>query len=89
MRSLCCRDGHPFRTRPDVCSQSALSLRLFGEDITPHKPAPKARDVAKLAQEDAARTSTEGEGEGTPVAGGEEVVVVDEAEGALTEAVAE
>jgi len=26
-------------------SSSALSLRVFGEDITPHKPKPKARDT--------------------------------------------
>lgn len=50
---------------------SALSQRLFSEDITPHKPQPKARDVARAAAEDASATpsgaetpiSTEGEAE--------------------------
>lgn len=58
-------------SRADIApSHSALSQRLFGEDITPHKPAPKARDVARAAAEEASATSgaetpltTEGEAE--------------------------
>ncbi|SCV69372.1 BQ2448_2392 [Microbotryum intermedium] len=37
--------------------KSALSLRLFGEDVTPHKVGPKARDLAKAEGE--AKTAIE------------------------------
>ncbi|KDE06502.1 hypothetical protein MVLG_03154 [Microbotryum lychnidis-dioicae p1A1 Lamole] len=45
--------------------KSALSLRLFGEDLTPHKIGPKARDLAKAE----GKAKVQGEAATAPVAG--------------------
>lgn len=50
---------------------------MFGEDLTPHKPAPKARDVARAAAEEASAANSGAE---TPVTTEGEVEVDAEAE---------
>ena len=68
--------------------KSALSLRLYGEDITPHAPTTKSREerrTAAVAKAEAEAKAANGEGEAADAA----VVKDEEAAVAVEEAVAD